>query len=100
MSEVFPIPFLAENHGLAVAVGIALDSYYAMRHGLLTADELERTLRAMSQCGLPIWSEHLQRRTPEGVLEVLGGLSDFREHLGGTLTITRTYWSPRPFPRK
>jgi 3-dehydroquinate synthase len=75
-------------HGLAVAIGIAVDSYYAMRHGLLTADDLERTLRAMSQCGLPIWSEHLQRRTSEGVLEILGGLADFREHLGGSLTIT------------
>jgi 3-dehydroquinate synthase len=75
-------------HGLAVAVGIAMDTYYAMRHGLLAEADLEATLRAMSACGLPIWSEHLQRRTPEGVLEVLGGLADFREHLGGSLTVT------------
>ena len=75
-------------HGLAVAVGIAVDSFYAMRHGLLRAEDLDRTLRAMTECGLPIWSEFLARRSADGVLEVLDGLAQFREHLGGSLTVT------------
>ena len=76
------------SHGLAVAVGVALDSCYAQRQGLLRSEDLERVLRAMAECGLPIWSDLLARRTPEGVLEVLEGLAQFREHLGGALTVT------------
>jgi len=78
----------AMPHGQAVAIGIAVDAYYAMRHGLLKEAELDAALSAMVRCGLPIWSELLARRTPTGVLEVLEGLEQFREHLGGTLTVT------------
>jgi 3-dehydroquinate synthase len=78
----------ALGHGQAVAVGIALDSYCAMRRKLITAAELERILSGLLAAGLPVWDEFLARRDAAGRLEVLRGLEDFREHLGGTLTVT------------
>ena len=41
-----------------------------------------------SNLGLPIYLPELEMRRPDGELEVLRGLSDFREHLGGRLCIT------------
>jgi 3-dehydroquinate synthase len=78
----------AIGHGQAVAVGIALDTCYACRKRLITAAERDAALRAMSACGLPVWSDELARRDREGRLVVLKGLEDFREHLGGRLTVT------------
>ncbi|MCP4377747.1 MAG: 3-dehydroquinate synthase, partial [bacterium] len=75
------------GHGQAVAVGIALDSYYAMREGLITSEQFERILTAMTACGLPIYLEYLSRQTA-GELEILVGLDEFREHLGGRLNVT------------
>ncbi|MFB3893124.1 MAG: 3-dehydroquinate synthase [Phycisphaerae bacterium] len=76
------------GHGQAVAVGVAMDSFYAMRHGLLAETDLAGILDAMLACGLPIWLDELDRRTADGPLEVLDGLEQFREHLGGSLTVT------------
>jgi 3-dehydroquinate synthase len=42
----------------------------------------------MSACGLPVWSDELARRDRQGRLVVLKGVDDFREHLGGRLTVT------------
>ncbi len=75
-------------HGQAVAVGIAVDLFYAMEHGYVTEDEFMRTLRAFVRCGLPIWHESLGRTNGNGNLEVLDGLEQFRQHLGGRLTFT------------
>ncbi len=76
------------GHGQATAVGIALDSVYAMRRGLIATGDLERILAGLSDCGLPICSQYLGRRTADGELEILAGLEEFREHLGGRLNIT------------
>jgi 3-dehydroquinate synthase len=76
------------GHGQAVAIGIALDSYYAMRKRLITKTEFERIIDGMRACGLPIWSNLLERRDGHGKLAVLAGLEQFREHLGGELTVT------------
>lgn len=78
----------ALRHGEAVAIGIALDSYYAMRIGLMTSAELERVLAGLERCGLPLWHELLGARNEEGDLAILQGLTRFQEHLGGELTIT------------
>jgi 3-dehydroquinate synthase len=76
------------GHGQAVAVGIALDSYYAYKKDLISYDELDSIVRAMAHTGLPIWSDLLDRRNPDGKLEMESGLEDFREHLGGELHVT------------
>ena len=75
-------------HGQAAAIGIAVDATVASYDGRLKADELERILMGLSDCGLPIWDDLLARRSGDGVLEILDGLEQFREHLGGRLTIT------------
>lgn len=76
------------GHGQAVAVGIALDSFYAMRKKMISQQEFDAIISAFKQVGLPIWCEQLGWRTVAGELEVLAGLDQFREHLGGRLTIT------------
>jgi len=76
------------GHGQGVAVGIAVDSYYAMRKGLIDEGDLERILAGLTDAGLPVWSEYLDRRTPDGGLEIMEGLHHFREHLGGRLNVT------------
>lgn len=76
------------GHGQAAAIGIAVDSHYARQVGLIGEDDLQRILDGLTTCGLPIWDDLLDRRTVDGMLEVLEGLEQFREHLGGRLTVT------------
>jgi 3-dehydroquinate synthase len=76
------------RHGEAVAIGIALDSIYSVHTGLLDASSLEPILRALSMLGLPLWDEALERQGPHGEPMVLAGLAEFREHLGGELSVT------------
>ena len=76
------------GHGQAVSIGICMDSYYAFRTGHMSADQLEAILQSVTATGLPIWSSLLERRTPEDDLEVLRGIEEFREHLGGELHVT------------
>jgi 3-dehydroquinate synthase len=76
------------GHGQAAALGIALDSDYAARRGMLTPDECEQILDGMASCGLPLWDPLLEQRRADGTLAVLAGLEEFREHLGGSLTVT------------
>lgn len=78
----------ALRHGQAVAVGTALDSYYAWRAELLARDELDRILDAFARAGLPTWHPLLADRDEAGRLRVLDGIEQFREHLGGRLSIT------------
>jgi len=78
----------AVRHGQAVAIGIALDSVYAWRKGLLAREELDRILAAFRRCGLPTWHPLLAERDAAGRLVVLEGIEQFREHLGGRLSIT------------
>ncbi|MBI5724004.1 MAG: 3-dehydroquinate synthase [Planctomycetes bacterium] len=76
------------SHGQAVAMGIALDSCYAATQGLISPRELDRIIAAMRDSGLILWSEYLDQRAAGGELEILAGLEQFREHLGGELTVT------------
>ena len=69
------------RHGEAVAVGIALDSTYAHLAGMLPESELTRVLSLFTALGLDTFTPELE--TPE----VIAGLNEFREHLGGELTI-------------
>jgi 3-dehydroquinate synthase len=75
------------GHGQGAAIGIAVDSVYAARQGLLSDDELDAILTGLETCGLPIYSDLLQKRT-DGELDILAGLEQFREHLGGRLSVT------------
>ena len=76
------------HHGEAVAIGIAIDSRYSTEIGLLNEQALDRILRLLDQLGLPSWHRTLDRKGPDGRLKILRGLDEFREHIGGDLTIT------------
>ena len=76
------------RHGEAVAIGIALDTLYSARAGLCDASLAERVLGALSRIGLPTFDPALAARADSGRLVVMDGLAEFREHLGGELTIT------------
>jgi len=70
------------RHGEAVALGVALDTLYSVHAGFLDAQAGEATLRLLKNIGLPLWDEMLANP------DLLNGLTEFREHLGGELTVT------------
>ncbi|HLV21334.1 MAG TPA: 3-dehydroquinate synthase [Polyangiaceae bacterium] len=76
------------RHGEAVAIGVALDTLYSVRAGHLRAAEGARVLRLLEELGLPIWHPALELGRALGRRAVLQGLEEFREHLGGELTLT------------
>ncbi|MEM1441417.1 MAG: 3-dehydroquinate synthase [Verrucomicrobiota bacterium] len=77
----------AVSHGEAVAIGMALDLLYSVEIGLLKSDIAEEILNLISTVGFDLWSEYLEQEE-RGRPVVLAGLEEFREHLGGELTIT------------
>lgn len=76
------------RHGEAVAIGIALDARYSVLRGLLKPGDEDRICYLLEALGFRLWHAALEKRNSQGELEVLQGLHDFREHLGGELTIT------------
>ena len=69
------------RHGEAVSIGLALDCTYAELAGILGRDEWERVISLLRA---------LEPRSSAPELEdprLLDGLREFREHLGGELTI-------------
>ena len=76
------------RHGEAVAIGIALDARYSVLSGLLNSGEDDRICYLLENLGFKLWHPALAKKNRDGTLDVLKGLEDFREHLGGELTIT------------
>jgi 3-dehydroquinate synthase len=75
------------SHGEAVSVGVALDTLYAAKVGLLKTLDAERVLKLIEGLELPIWHEALELRDSKRRRRVFNGLEEFREHLGGELTV-------------
>jgi 3-dehydroquinate synthase len=78
----------ALRHGEAVAIGIALDSRYSVEIGLLDEGSLARIRAVLEALGLPTWDDALAWLDATGSPLVLRGLEEFREHLGGELSLT------------
>jgi 3-dehydroquinate synthase len=78
----------ALRHGEAVAIGIALDARYSVLSRHLRDGEDRRVCRLLRALGLPVFHPTLKDADSSGDYRLLGGLRDFREHLGGELTIT------------
>ncbi len=76
------------RHGEAVALGMALDARYSVLAGLLPAGEEERICALLEHLGFRLWHPALDLPRPNGSLAILEGLREFREHLGGELTVT------------
>jgi 3-dehydroquinate synthase len=78
------------RHGEAVAVGIALDTIYSRLAGYLSAESCERVLELLRAFGFDLWVDELGAHLDDQAhpRSVLRGLEEFREHLGGDLTVT------------
>lgn len=76
------------SHGEAVAIGMALDITYSMEKHIMSEADGSRALDLIEKLGFPTFSSHLLACEPEGKSKILTGLEEFREHLGGELTIT------------
>jgi 3-dehydroquinate synthase len=77
------------RHGEAVAIGIALDTTYSYLAGFLAEAEWRRIVTLIQALKLPLYVPLLSRRldAEDEPTSVLAGLNEFREHLGGQLTI-------------
>lgn len=74
------------RHGEAVAMGIALDTVYSNLSGRLSSVESQRVIQLLLNLGFEVTHPLLQVND-EGNSPILNGLEEFREHLGGQLTI-------------
>ncbi len=73
------------RHGEAVAVGMALDVTYAMLCNITTEEVRNRVIRVLETIGFDL---RLPVNGDEEIETLLNGIEEFREHLGGKLTIT------------
>lgn len=69
------------RHGEAVALGIALDSTYSFLNGMISKGELDRIITLIQNLGFELYQPELSGEN------LLKGLKEFQEHLGGQLTI-------------
>lgn len=69
------------RHGEAVAIGIALDSAYSFLQGRIGEEDLMRIIRTMKTLGFDFFAPELKGEN------LIQGLKEFQEHLGGQLTI-------------
>lgn len=70
------------RHGEAVAIGVAVDTVYSHLCLGLPKAVVDATLDTLLGLKLPIWDKALNEEV------VFDGLEEFRQHLGGELTIT------------
>ena len=79
------------RHGEAVGIGVAIDTVYSsLVHGLPGRDAT-RVLRCLRDLGLPLSHPALDRTD-----ELFAGLEEFRQHLGGRLTLTMLHGVSAP----
>lgn len=72
-------------HGEAVAMGIVLDSVYSFHSGKITEAEINRIMTLMITLGFDL--SHPEMMINDENSPLIAGLNEFREHLGGQLTI-------------
>jgi 3-dehydroquinate synthase len=72
------------RHGEAVAIGIALDCVYSTQKGMLPEADLNRIIKVLSTLGFELYNPHIAENNK---INLYNGLQEFREHLGGQLTI-------------
>ena len=76
------------GHGEAVAIGMALDVIYSRRLGWLAEGEAARILNLLERLGFSLFAAELLNDDSRHYGQILDGLEEFREHLGGELTVT------------
>jgi 3-dehydroquinate synthase len=73
------------RHGEAVAMGIALDTVYSELSDRLPSTQSNRVIQTLQSLGFEV--SHPLLQVDEDNSPILAGLEEFREHLGGQLTI-------------
>jgi 3-dehydroquinate synthase len=78
------------RHGEAVGIGMALDSTYSWLTGILPENDWRRIVDLLLKLRLPIYAPELGAHPGDisHPRSVMRGLTEFREHLGGELTIS------------
>jgi 3-dehydroquinate synthase len=76
------------RHGEAVAIGLVIDSRYGVERGLLSEQVVARLCVLLERLGFTLWHDSLTAHAADGERAVLAGLEEFREHLGGAITLT------------
>lgn len=71
------------RHGEAVAIGVAIDCIYSSLMYGFPEDAARRVCQCLHEIGIPLWHPAINP-----IDELLIGLEEFRQHLGGRLTIT------------
>lgn len=77
------------RHGEAVAIGIALDVTYSWLKEMISEEEWKKILIVIQKSGFTLYVPELLSKLdePGEADSLLHGLTEFREHLGGQLTI-------------
>ena len=78
-----PLSGFALRHGEAVAIGVAIDTVYSSIALGLEPNQADRVLRCLAALGLPLDDPAL-----DDADHLFLGLEEFRQHLGGRLTLT------------
>lgn len=76
------------SHGEAVAIGLALDVIYSREIGLLKPASATRILNLLEKLGFKLFADELLNADNANLPTILSGLEEFREHLGGELSVT------------
>ena len=71
------------RHGEAVAIGVAIDTIYSSLKFGFPEQDMRAVCACLARLGIQLWHKEL---TPTERL--MQGLEEFRQHLGGRLTIT------------
>lgn len=78
-----PMSGYSLRHGEAVSIGVAIDCLYSSRVYGLSRTDAHRVVRCLADMGLPTSHSLLANKSA-----LFDGLEEFRQHLGGELTIT------------
>ncbi len=78
-----PLTGYALRHGEAVAIGLAIDTVYSSLTLGFPESDVARVLTCLRELGLPLAHPVVRDRE-----RLFAGLEEFRQHLGGRLTLT------------
>lgn len=81
----------ALRHGEAVAIGMAIDTVYSSLALSFPEGDVNRVLLCLKEMGLPLGHPVLHDKD-----NLFAGLEEFRQHLGGRLTLTMLLGVGRP----
>ncbi len=70
------------RHGEAVAIGMALDVSYSYLNGMISEADWNEIIKVIADFGFRLYIPEMEKDQ-----DLIDGLEEFREHLGGELTI-------------